>query len=458
MTLDRLAQPLDVVVVERLERDHLVVDERREHAFDVVDVRDATRHARAEVAPGRAEHDDTAAGHVLAAVVADTLDDGGGTGVAHAEALADDAADVRLARRRAVQHHVPGDDVLLGRERRVAIGAQHEVAAREPLADVVVGVALEPQRDAVRHEGAEALPGRAAQLHVDGVVGQAHAAVALRDLGAEQRADGAVHVADRRLDVHGPTEVERGLRLLDELLVERAVEAVILLLRAEEVLALVRVLGHREDGREVESVRLPVVDRRARVEHLGVTDRLGDRAEAELGEVLAHLFGDELEEVDDELRLAREALAQLGVLRGDADRARVEVADAHHHAAAHHERRGREAELLGTEQRGDDDVAPGLELAVALHDDAVAQPVAHERLLRLGDAELPRRARVLERRERRGAGAAVVPGDQDDVAVRLGHARGHRADTDLGHQLHVDARGGLEFLRSWISCLMSSME
>ena len=94
------------------------------------------------------------------------------------------------------------------------------------------------------------------------------------------------------------------------------------------------------------------------------------------GHQLAHLLGDELEEVDDELGLAAEALAQLGVLRGDADRAGVEVADAHHHAARHDERRGGEAELLGAEQRGDHDVAPGLQLAVGLHDDAVAQAVA----------------------------------------------------------------------------------
>ena len=178
-------------------------------------------------------------------------------------------------------------------------------------------------------------------------------------------------------------------------------------------------------------MRLPVVDRRARVEHLGVADRLGDRAEAERGEVLAHLLGDELEEVDDELGLAGEPLAQLGVLGGDADRAGVEVADAHHHAAAHHERRGGEAELLGAEQRRDHDVAAGLQLAVALHDDAVAQAVAQQRLLGLGDAELPRRARVLERRERRRAGAAVVAGDEHDVGVRLGHARGDRAHADL---------------------------
>ena len=94
-----------------------------------------------------------------------------------------------------------------------------------------------------------------------------------------------------------------------------------------------------------------MVDRRAHVEHLRVADRFGDRAEAERRQVLAHLLGDELEEVDDELRLAGEALAQLRVLRRDADRARVEVADAHHHAAADDERRRAEAELLAAEQR-----------------------------------------------------------------------------------------------------------
>ena len=130
--------------------------------------------------------------------------------------------------------------------------------------------------------------------------------------------------------------------------------------------------------------------------------------------------------------------AQLGVLRRDADRAGVEVADAHHDAAGDDQRSGGEAELLGAEQRGDDDVAAGLELAVDLHDDPVAQAVEHERLLGLGEAELPRRAGVLERGERRGAGAAVVARDEDDVGVRLGDAGGDRADPDLGDELDVD--------------------
>ena len=50
------------------------------------------------------------------------------------------------------------------------------------------------------------------------------------------------------------------------------------------------------------------------------------------------------------------------------------------------------------------------------------------------------RAGVLQRVERRGAGAAVVAGDEHDVGLRLRHAGRHRAHPDLGDQLHVHPR------------------
>src|SRR5207244_5917577 len=70
-----------------------------------------------------------------------------------------------------------------------------------------------------------------------------------------------------------------------------------------------------------------------------------------------------------------------------------------------------------------------------------------ERLLRLGQAQFPRRAGVLDARPRRGAGSAVVPGDDDVICLALGNARRDRADTDLGHQLHADARAGVGVLQ-----------
>jgi hypothetical protein len=108
----------------------------------------------------------------------------------------------------------------------------------------------------------------------------------------------------------------------------------------------------------------------AHLEAVHLPDHLVEGAEAELGHQLAHLFGDEEEVVDDVLGLAGEALAQLRVLGGDAHRAGVQMALAHHDAARDDQRRGGEAELVGAEQRADDHVAAGAHAAVGLHGDA----------------------------------------------------------------------------------------
>ena len=92
------------------------------------------------------------------------------------------------------------------------------------------------------------------------------------------------------------------------------------------------------------------------------------------------------------------------------------------------------------EQRADDDVAAGLELAVDLHDDPVAQLVQDQHLLRLGEPELPRQPGVLEAGERRRARPAVMPRNQHHVRMRLRDAGGDRADPSLGDELDVDAR------------------
>ena len=221
----------------------------------------------------------------------------------------------------------------------------------------------------------------------------------LRELVAQHRADRAVDVAHRQVEAHLVAGAQRPLAQLDQRVVQRLLQAVVLRLGAVARGAR-RQLRHREDRAEVHALGLPVPHRVVDVEHLGVPHRLGQRAEAQLGQVLAHLLRDEPHEVDDVLGPPVEPLAQLRVLRGDADRARVEVADAHHDAAAHHQRGGGEAELLGAQQRGDDDVAAGLELAVGLHHDPVAQTVAQQGLLGLGQPQLPRPARVLDRAER----------------------------------------------------------
>ena len=265
--------------------------------------------------------------------------------------------------------------------------------------------------------------------------------VALGDLVAEHRADGAVGVADRqrRSPPAGRARAPAAACSMSSLS-SASLEAVVLRAGAEQVL-LER--GSRAGGGSARGRgRWPSSGRRrrgCRAARRGRWPRPSER-KPERGEELAHLLGDVLEERLDELGLAVEAGAQLRVLRGHAHRAGVEVADAHHDAAAD-TTSGAVAKPYSSapSSAAIDHVAAGLHLAVGLHDDAVAQAVEQQRLLRLGQAELPRRAGVLERVERAGAGAAVVPGDEDDVGLGLRHAGGHRAHADLGHELHVHA-------------------
>ena len=123
------------------------------------------------------------------------------------------------------------------------------------------------------------------------------------------------------------------------------------------------------------------------------------------------------------------------------------MAHTHHDAATYHQRRAGKSELLGAQQRGDHHVAAGLELPVALHDDAIAQAVFHQRLLGLGDTELPWRASVLDRGERRGAGATVVARDQNNVALGFGDASRDGTHTHLRHQLDVHPRARVGVLQ-----------
>ena len=66
------------------------------------------------------------------------------------------------------------------------------------------------------------------------------------------------------------------------------------------------------------------------------------------------------------------------------------MARPHHQAPLGEQQRSAERVLVGSEQRRDDDVSTRLEAAVDAEPDAAAQVVRDERLLGLGQAELPR--------------------------------------------------------------------
>src|SRR5206468_6315323 len=183
-----LDRPHVLGVDHGLEVHHAEIAAALEGAGLVEHVGEAAGHAGREVPARLADDDHAPARHVLAAVVPGSLDHRQSAAVAHREALARHAAEVGLAAGGAVEHHVADEDVLLGHEGRLAGRVDDDLAAREPLGDVIVGIALEGEGDPAREEGPEALAGGAREVDADRVVGQPLDTVAPRDLGAE---DGA---------------------------------------------------------------------------------------------------------------------------------------------------------------------------------------------------------------------------------------------------------------------------
>ena len=295
-------------------------------------------------------------------------------------------------------------------------------------------------------EGAERLARDPGQADRDRVVGQAGMAVPLGDLAREHGAHGAVHVDDLAFDHDRLLALQRDGRGGDQVLVERGFEAVILALGPVQG-GPVTERGLVEQLGKVDALRLPVRNRLLRLHSVDPAGHFRDGAEAHLGHDRAQFLGDEEEVVDHVLGRAGEARAQHRVLGGDADRAGVEMALAHHDAARRDQRGGGEADFVRAEQDRDRYVAPGADAAVGLDRDAAAQVVEQQGLLGLGQADLPGRACVGQRGQRRSAGAAFVARDRHVVGARLGDARGDRADPDFGDQLDRDPRVRVDVLQ-----------
>ena len=126
-----------------------------------------------------------------------------------------------------------------------------------------------------------------------------------------------------------------------------------------------------------------------------------------------------------------ELLSQFRILSRDADRASIEMTLSHHDAAQSDQRSRRKSKLFRTQHRGHDNVATGLELPVGFEPHAAAQIVHDEHLVRLGNAQFPRKSRVFDARQWRRARAAFGPRDQDLVRMTFRDTGRDRAHSDF---------------------------
>ncbi len=284
------------------------------------------------------------------------------------------------------------------------------------------------------------MAGRATQLdrQVIGLERVAHPEF-LDNVARGARADGAERVLHRIFELHLLAIVEEAGRILDDLGVERIGNLVARL--AAVVLDLVGPIDGDQKRIEIKIVQVGRATADLR-EKVGTADHLVERTGTDRGEDLAHFGGVEGDEVDHLVGRAGELGAQALVLGADTHRAGVGLALAHHDTAHGDQRRCADAVFLGPHHRRHDDIAPGAQAAIGAKGHAVAQVVHRQNLMRLGEAHLPRQARVFDRGRGRGAGAAVVARDQDHVGLGLGHARRNRADARRSHELdrHLAAR------------------
>ena len=155
------------------------------------------------------------------------------------------------------------------------------------------------------------------------------------------------------------------------------------------------------------------------MQEIGAADRVGERTQAERCEQLADL-------VRDEAHVRLDRLGRRGVLRTklrtlcrNPDRACVEVAGPNHEASLGEQHGCPERDLVRAEQRRKHDVTSRLHSAVDTKTHAAAQSALDEHSLCLGQAQLPRRPGVLDRRQRARTRPAVGSGDVDHVGERL---------------------------------------
>jgi hypothetical protein len=102
---------------------------------------------------------------------------------------------------------------------------------------------------------------------------------------------------------------------------------------ATDLNPVVRFFRRGQHGRQVKSIGFPVPDGIFRFKTVDATDHVVHLPEAQIGHDASSVLGDHEQIVHDVFRLAGEFPPQHGILRRDADRARIQMALSHHDAA-----------------------------------------------------------------------------------------------------------------------------
>ena len=357
-------------------------------------------------------------------MVADAFDHRTCTGVAHGEALARATRDVQLAARRAVEDGVADEHGVPG----VTCRRPHDdPAARHALPDVVVRLAVEREPNAVGQERSEALPRAAGEADPD-APGRRAAAEPRRDLAAEPRTDGAVGVADRVAQVEQPRLLERRAprRRRAARRARRPARGAAARPRSRRRVTSSSSTASGAPARGRSRSERPTASSSPRSPRLARCRRTSSATKRRYASTCSGVAAN----------FARSSGRCVAIPTG--------------HVSRWHERTIRQPCAISTAVPKDTSSAPSSAATTTSRPvfrppstrrrTRPRSPSRDERPLRLGEPELPGRARVLDRRQRAGAGAAVRTGDVHDVGERLHDTGGDEPDAGLGDELDRDVR------------------
>ncbi len=110
-------------------------------------------------------------------------------------------------------------------------------------------------------------------------------------------------------------------------------------------------------------------------QQIAAPDKLIDGTDPKLRHNFTQFLRDKFHKVYDIFRFSVKTGAQLWILRCNACRTGIQVADTHHDAAHRYQRRGCKSKLFGSKQRRDRHIASGHQLTVCLNPHFITKAV-----------------------------------------------------------------------------------
>ena len=132
------------------------------------------------------------------------------------------------------------------------------------------------------------------------------------------------------------------------------------------------------------------------VQQVTSANRLGDRTQTELRQQLPHVLSKPQEIRDNVLRFASEFGAQFKTLSSNTRWTSIQMTLPRHVAAERYQGSRSKSELLRSQQSGDHNIPGSTQSTINPQANTAAETVAHQRLLRFSQSELPGRACMLD--------------------------------------------------------------